>query len=165
MKKILCLMCLFLPFGAWAQSFLLPSSFDENQIIEKVQDADGNFVPVDQVVENKPASQAQTAQNPAASIIEGEQKKPNAPQTKPAHRTRQLRAVQKDYGLPKSTFDAQTLEQIDQPSNNATFQTQTMSQAVRDFKRESTSYEECSSTDDPNCRTYEVDENGEVIIQ
>ena len=52
MKKILFLFCLFFATGVVAQeTIVLPSTFDESQMIVKKVDARGNYVPLNQVAD------------------------------------------------------------------------------------------------------------------
>ena len=81
----------------------------------------------------------------------------------PKKRIRKLRAVEKDYSIPKTTFGNSTLQKVKVPVNG-TFQTSTMAKAIEDFRKESISFEDCNS-DDPNCKIYEVDEKGQVIFK
>ncbi|MBO5997012.1 MAG: hypothetical protein J6P93_00585 [Alphaproteobacteria bacterium] len=78
-------------------------------------------------------------------------------------RTRRMKAVERDYGIQKTTFGEETRKKIEVPKK-PTFKTPTMSKAMTDFKKESIQYKECND-DDPKCKTYEVDEEGQVIFK
>lgn len=187
MKKILFLFALFLSVPVVAQETIsLPSTFDENQMIVKRKDANGNFVPVNQIkidLDNQPALKAEeknlqgvklkikeSVQNsekkiPAQVNEQAEQKLPNENTLQPPteqKRVRRLRAREKDYGMPKTTFGSSALQEAEMFSG-VTFDTSTMEETVKEFKRESTFFEECDS-DDPECKTYELDEEGQVIF-
>ena len=75
--------------------------------------------------------------------------------------TRRLKAVEREYSLSGSTFDDGLRNQIKVPAN-ASFQTQTMGEAVKAVKRENVRFEECKNGD-KNCAEYEVDKAGKVI--
>ena len=228
MKKILFLFCLFFATGVVAQeTIVLPSTFDESQMIVKKVDARGNYVPLNQVADisnNQKEqvkkvvadSQKQTIENIQISeelpgvpqkrggrlkfdnpqmqgnaenaivknskefeqtvrkaeqegkimvlkkpmVLFEEEKEPKPVEQK---RVRRLRAVQKDYGIPKTTFGKEAFQKIEVPQN-PTFRMQTMTKALQDFKKESIRFEECDSND-PDCKMYEVDEEGQVIFK
>ncbi|MBP5535035.1 MAG: hypothetical protein J6Y03_06000 [Alphaproteobacteria bacterium] len=222
MKKVFFLFCLFLGNVVVAQETItLPSTFDENQMIVKKIDANGNYIPLNQVqlTENiqqvqQPVQNVQTSGNlpetpqPEAPQKKGGRLKFNDPQmqenaekavirdsneikeamqkaeqegkvmtlrksvlleeetqSRPVERkrVRKFRVTERDYSIPRTTFGNDTLKKVELPQN-LTFQTQTMTDALKDFKRESLRFEECDS-EDPNCRMYEVDEEGKVIFK
>ena len=200
MKKISFFICLFFAGVALAQeSIVLPSSFDENQMIVKKMDSNGNYIPIEQpdfvqgktLPENTPPSvkernhrpqgqvgqmkfDNQSKQRPVGKLPLKTQKElknsnvqeqtiPTVESSTPRKRLRKFRAVEKDYSIPKTTFGNETLQKIEVPEQT-TFQMPTMEKAVRDFRRESISFEECD-TEDPNCKVYELDEAGRVIFK
>ena len=74
---------------------------------------------------------------------------------------RRLRAVEKDYSLPTSTFPAENLKQTQGAMD---LNIQTMPDAVRALNKERYRFEECPNGD-KNCQDFEVDSAGEVIFK
>ena len=178
MKKILFLFCMCISGVAVAQeTIVLPSSFDENQMIVKEMDEEGNFIPVNQVEgvvdDSQQTTQQQSDQIEKDNSEEEENRRRIAPKEKvlpknisedpqKLKRVRKMKAIKRDYGIQKTTFGADTYEKVETPKK-PTFKMPTMTKAFDDFRRESVHYEDCSS-DDPDCRMYEVDEKGQVIF-
>ena len=227
MRKILFLFCLLFASAAVAQeTIVLPSTFDETQMIVKKVDMNGNYIPLNQVADVSDNPKEQVAKIPVDSqrkqVVEniqvseenvpqkrGGRLKFNDPQMqnnaenavvrnseefdqtvkkaeqegrvmvlkkhpvlfeeekeqKPVEqkRVRKLRAIQKDYSIPKTTFGKEAFKGIE-ISKNSTFQTPTMTDALKDLRKESIRFEECNSND-PDCKMYEVDEEGQVIFK
>lgn len=179
MKKILFLFALFLSVPVVAQETIsLPSTFDENQMIVKKKDENGNFVPVNQIkIDLEDMSTFKTKEENLQGVkLKIKESVQDAEKTEQAElpnentlqplteqkRVRKFRAREKDYGLPKTTFGDEALQEATTFSG-VTFDTSTMKETVKEFKRESTFFEECDS-DDPECKTYEVDEEGQVVF-
>ncbi len=163
MKTLLFCIGLLLPFGASAQQYVpkTPSGIPVSRYGAPAQTepmlagAGKTAVPLTQEKIQPDGSAGLAYEQPKAPETETLPEQPK--------RVRQLRAVVKDYSLPKSTFSAASIQNLD-VSETTTFKASTMSDAVRDFQRESMTFEECSP-DDPNCKMYEVDEAGEVIFK
>lgn len=162
MKKTFFLFCLCLSGATVAQeTIVLPSTFDENQMIVKKIDKDGYFMPVNQIdLSNEGQLQEENIQKPTTEDV-GQIIQEVEPQQVKPKKVRRLRAVKRKYGIQKTTFGADTLGKIESPKK-PTFKMPTMTKAFEDLKKESVYFEDCN-VDDPNCVTYEVDEKGQVI--
>ncbi len=170
MKKYYLIGLMFVAFIVNAQEMIVPSSFDENKMIVKRMDEDGNFVPVneDTISENQSETEkpqqmfrvkkTRLPKKPTLKIKEipeegqvNEQKEP---------RKKRFKKIEKDYSVPKSTFDSDVYD-ADLPS---TFSTETMESAQRDLQEEMYSFEECGPND-KGCQEYETDSKGNVILR
>ena len=154
MKKVYLIGIIFMAFGANAQQMVVPSSFDENRMIVKVMDKDGNFVPVDEnTLTDSPEKQIEKSASSQKNKTEKFEKSNNK---------KKFKRKQKTYSIQRSTFTPETYDNL--PAAPSTFRQETMSGAQKDLLKEMTFFEECTGND-PNCREYEVDDKGEVIFQ
>ncbi|MGN1091125.1 MAG: hypothetical protein ACI4RJ_01350 [Alphaproteobacteria bacterium] len=163
MKKIYLICFILTAFVANAQQMIVPSSFDENKMIVKQMDENGNFVPVDEnTLTDNPVVQTsvsndkhtlQKTQNKEQEKTDIKQKTKEAPK-------RKFKRIEKDYSMPKSTFGGNVYD-TQLPS---TFSNETMERAQNALEEERYSFQECAP-DDKDCQEYDIDSKGNIILK
>jgi len=167
MKKVWVVVVFFISFMAVAQEeILMPSSFDENKMIVKRKDENGNFVPVDELA--PPVSHVKNKQKSAPQAEPILNNKRPTKKFKMKKKTREIPAstiqVDRSTDIMPSSFSQSTFYMTVDKSVSRTLSTQTMERARQELEKENTVYEECNSND-PNCKEYELDEQGRVIVK